>query len=268
MTANAINTAKKTAALKKEKKRRLAWLAGFLIVLVIVAAGFAIFCAGRILFSANPRFKLRELRIDGAGYWKEHQDELIRKIELKMGTNLFLLDMKQLRDKVKTIANVDNCSVIRVLPDTLVFQITERVPRAFLGNVQSPGVVDGQGIIMHRRQSMVSYSNLPVITDVSLRGAKVGKELQAIRPAVDLIMMTVHSFPDFKIYRVSMKNPDKMKILLRYRNFPIYQVLLPVKNRGLSLSFHVLQSAIIDAKKNNETRTHYDLSYDNNVVIN
>jgi cell division septal protein FtsQ len=176
--------------------------------------------------------------------------------------------MKQLREKVKTIANVDDCSVIRVLPDTLIFQITERVPRAFLGNVRSPWVVDGKGIIMHRKQSMTSYNALPVITDVNLRGARVGKELQSIRPAVDLIMMTVHSFPDFKIYRISMKNPDKMKILLKYRKFPIYQVLLPVKNRGLSLSFHVLQSAIINAKKNNETRTHYDLSYDNNVVIN
>ena len=104
MTANATNTAKKTAALELEKKkRRRAWFALVLIVLVIVAAGFAIFCAGRILFSANPRFQLRELRIDGAGYWKEHQDELVRKIELKMGTNLFLLDMKQLRDKVKEL---------------------------------------------------------------------------------------------------------------------------------------------------------------------
>ena len=269
MTATGTNTAKKTAALEQAKKKRIrAYFALFLIVLVIVAAGFSIFCAGRILFSANPRFKLRELRIDGAGYWKEHQDELIRQIKLKMGTNLFLLDMNQLREEVKKIANVDDCSVIRVLPDTLIFQITERVPRAFLGNDRSPWVVDGKGIIMHRKQSMASYSKLPVITNVSFRNAKVGKELQSVRPAVDLIMMTVHSFPDFRIYEVSMKNPGKMKILLQYRKFPIYQVLLPIKNRGLSLSFHVLQSAIIDAKKNNETRTHYDLSYDNNVVIN
>ena len=71
MTANATNIAKKTAALEKEKKkRRRAWFALVLIVLLIVAAGFAILCTGRILFSANPRFKLRELRIDGAGYWK------------------------------------------------------------------------------------------------------------------------------------------------------------------------------------------------------
>ena len=221
------NSVKKTAAAEQEKKkRRRALLAFFLILLFIAAVGFAFFGAKRLLFTDNPRFKLRKLRVDGAGYWKEHQEEFAAKIGLTMGTNLFALDTGELRKKVKNIPNVDSCSVMRSLPDTLIFQITERVPRAFLNDSRSQWVVDGKGIVMNRKQSMADR-NLPIIANVDVRGVKDGQKLESIRPAVDLIMMTVHSFPDFKIRWVSLKNPDKMKILLHYHKYQI-QVLLPV----------------------------------------
>ena len=62
-------------------------------------------------------------------------------------------------------------------------------------------------------------------------------------------------------------NYSQMEIYLQYQRFPIYQVRIPVKNRGLSFALLALQSAIVNARETGEKRTHYDLSYDNRVVI-
>lgn len=267
MAVAKTETARKAADQQEKKRRRGALLALLLIILAAAAVCFAVFGASRVLFTANPRFQLRKIRVNGPGYWKEHPEELASGIKLKTGTNLFALDLRQLRSRIQSLPNVDSCSIVRILPDTLVFQLVERVPRAFLGSGRSPWVVDGEGVVMPRKQVMAAMPNLPVITGVSLAGARSGKPMKEIRMAVDLIMMTVGNFPDFKIHRISLKNPDKMEIYLQYSRFPIYQVILPVKNRGLSFSLQVLRSAIINARNMGETRTHYDLSYDDRIVI-
>ena len=253
---------------QKKKKWRGALLALLLIAAVIAAVLFAVFGAAKLLFTANPRFQLRETRVSGPGYWKEHPEELARRIKLKKGVNLFALDLRAVRKQIREIPNVDNCSVMRVLPDTLVINIVERVPRAILGRARSPWLVDGNAVVIPRSQFGKQLGHLPVIKDVKLTGAQAGKTFKKVKQAVDLVMTTVHSFPDFQIHSISLRDPEKMLIYLRYRNFPIYQVTLPVKNRGLSFSLIALQSAIINARERGETRIHYDLSYDNKVVIN
>ena len=253
---------------QKKKKWRGALLALLLIISAIAAVLFAVFGASKLLFTTNPRFNLRDTRVTGPGYWKEHPEELARRIKLTKGVNLFALDLHTIRKRITEIPNVDSCSVMRVLPDTLVINVVERVPRAILGRAKSPWLVDGNAIVIPRSQFGKQLGRLPVIKDVKLTGAQAGKPFKNVKQAVDLVMTTVHSFPDFQIYTISLRDPEKMLIYLRYRDFPIYQVTLPVKNRGLSFSLIALQSAIINARERGETRIHYDLSYDNKVVIN
>ena len=266
-----MTVAKKKISPRGEDKQKKLFYCGIfplLIAAVIAAVLFAVFGASKILFTANPRFKLREIRVSGPGYWKDHPEERARRIKLQKGVNLFALDLRAVRKQIREIPNVDNCSIVRVLPDTLVINVVERVPRAILGRTKSPWLVDGDAIVIPRSQFGKQLGRLPVIKDVKLTGAQAGKPFKNVKQAVDLVMTTVHSFPDFQIYTISLRDPEKMMIYLRYRDFPIYQVTLPVKNRGLSFSLIALQSAIINARERGETRIHYDLSYDNKVVIN
>lgn len=268
MAVAKTTSARKTAEQKQEKKKQKgALLAVFLILLILILAGGGLFLLKKVLFAANPRLTLREIRVNGTGYWKEHHEELAQKIGLKKGTNLFALDLKVLRAKIRAIPNVDSCSVVRVLPDMVVIRVTERVPRAVLGKQRAPWVLDADAVVMPRLKSMSFVSRLPEISGVSLSGIRPGEKLKKAQCAVDLIMMTVHNFPDIRIYSISLHNPEKMDIVLQYRKFPICRVKIPVKNRGLSFMLLALQSAVINARRMGETRNLYDLSYDGRVVI-
>ena len=262
------SSAKKTAEKNQErKKRRGAFLAVFLILLFSALAGSSLFFLRKVLFLNKPRLTLQKIRVSGTGYWKTHPVQFIQTTGLQKGSSLFGLDLSQLRSQINHISNIENCSVRRVLPDTLVIEVTERVPRAVLGDQRSPWVLDTDTVVMARNQVMSHAGRLPEIIGISLSGVRDGEKLEKARCAVDLIMMTVRSFPDLKIYRISLKDPEKMDILLQYRKFSITRVLIPVKNRGLSFMLMALQSAIIHARQIGETRNFYDLSYDGKVVI-
>ena len=253
---------------KQKKKRSLgAFFALVLILCAVAASVFAVIAVFRALFTENQRFNLHKVLVTGTGYWKNHPEQLARKIELKEGTNLFKLDLKTVRRETEKVPGIDSCSVMRILPDTLLFQVIERVPRAVLGNSNSPWLVDSKTIVMPRAQVMSKVRRLPTISGISLAGAKDGEPFSTVKPAVDLIMTATRDFPDFNIIEISLKNPDKMYVYFKYRRYPIYRVLLPVKHRGLKFELQVLQSAIINALKNGDRRTLYDMSYEGRVVI-
>jgi hypothetical protein len=43
--------------------------------------------------------------------------------------------------------------------------------------------------------------------------------------------------------------------------------IVPIKNQGLDVLLHALQSAIVSAQISQDSRTNFDLSYDGQVVI-
>ena len=249
------------------KKLRGAGLAILFITLLLGAAAAGIYGARKALFVANPRLVLREIRVSGAGYWKNHPDALAAAAGLQIGTGLFSLDLRKIRRRILDVPNIDSCSVMRVLPDLLVIKVTERVPRAVLGRRGSPYVADGDAVVMLRTRVMESYRRLPVITDISLKDVRPGQVLKELKGAMELVMMTVRNFPDITVYQISLRNPRKLDVMLRYRHFPVSRVTIPVKNRGMAFMLLTLQSAIITARRSGETRNHYDLSYDGRVVI-
>lgn len=251
-----------------EKKRiRKALLAAALIVLCIVLAVLGLYFSGKMLFSGNSRFALREVKVSGAGFWQKHEKLLANAIGLRMGQNLFALDYSELRKKVQSIPSVDNASVIRVLPDTIVIKITERIPRAVLNNPGSAWVVDNSATLMPRSQVMKTGNTLPVIAGVKLKNVRQGERVPEITSAMELIMMAVENFQDINIFYISVQNPEKLDIYLKYRSFASCRVIMPTRNRGWSFMLHTLQSAIVQAKLKGENRTTFDLSYDGRVVI-
>lgn len=253
---------------KQKKKRCLGAFFALLLILCAAAASvFAVIALFKALFTENPRFNLQKILVTGTGYWKNHPEQLAEKIKLKKTTNLFKLDLRDVRQKTEKVPGIDSCSVMRILPDTLLFQVVERVPRAVLGSSTSPWLVDSKTIVMPRAQVMSKLRRLPTISGISLSGAKDGKPFNAVKPAVDLIMTAIRDFPDFYIYQISFRNPDKMYVYFKYRRYPMYRVILPVKHRGLKFELQVLQSAIINALKNGDRRTLYDMSYEGKVVI-
>jgi len=240
----------------------------FLLMGAAAAVVFGLIGLRRALFTSNPRFELRRIEVLSEGYWRDQSDRLGSRIGVHLGDNLFRLDPGALRRRLTAIPNVEHGEVTRILPDTLKLRVVERIPRAVLVNPLGRWVVDEEGVIIPRSESMLSGRSLPVILGVSDRNLEGGMKAVTLRPALDIIMQVARNFRDIEIRALYMQGHDKVNMIMRFRGQKMCQAVIPVDNgRNIGLLLTALQSAILHAERRGDRRGIFDLSFDGNVII-
>ena len=238
------------------------------VILAIAALFFALFGLRKVLFTGNPRLVLRNVAVETNGYWENKEKILAPRLNLTPGENLFAINIRKVRQELQKIPNVESCEVVRVLPDQIKLKIVERVPRAVLKNPRSPWVVDENGMVIPRHESlcMLQKNFLPVLhTDV--KDITPGQPVEELKPALDLIMLAVRSYPDIQI--ISVENPGNRKYLrfhMRYRRRKVCAVKMPVRN-NMAFLLSALQSAILESESKGLPGRSFDLSYEGSVVV-
>ncbi len=164
------------ARIADQKKARMHKWSAILALLIALAGigwvaktGYDYF--GRVLFSGNDLFAIRELdlRSDGvlrAAHIKEYAG-------VDEGSNLFAIDIKELRRQLENIPLIQSAEIRRQLPDTLVIRVSERVPLARLG------IEDGHYHLAVDREGHVlgpsaRSPRLPAITGYRATGLRPG----------------------------------------------------------------------------------------------
>ncbi len=235
---------------------------------VAVLAGGAFFLF-RQWFTGNPRFALRRIELHAHGYFQNNAEELRKILQLEYRRdNLFSLDLAKLRGKVQAIPCVRNCELVRILPDTLRVRISERIPRALLGNPASTWMVDEEGIILNRHQAMPISGTLPVIAGVRPEtGFVAGKKLPELASALDLLMRSIRNFPDLAPVLFDVKNPDELQVTFRFQGRRAYRVKFPAAAKNYDYLLLHLQQALINAEATGETRTNINLLFEGTLVF-
>ena len=233
----AINTKKKLPKEDNDSNKEMmkyvrAALAILLLVLLFLAFFFGLWGARRVLFEENKYLTLRKLEVIGTGYWNGREAFLAKMLKLNVGSdNLFKLNYPVLRKRLLDIPSINDARIVRVLPDTLLLHVEERVPRLILANPNSPWVIDENCIAIPKAESMATNQKLPVMTGVKLDLISGGMKLTQLRPAVDLVMMTLRNFPN-------------LQILLRTDTKLIYLIVPHMNVRTRSKQLHYLVKKI------------------------
>lgn len=266
MAERKTNTAKSQNGGSSSKGKRhplktfLIFAAVVFLLLLFAGIAYCIFRIPSMLLKENPRFALRTMEVS-SGYWQNNKDRLAERLELERGVNLFALDIRALRERLENIPNVEYAEVQTILPDTLVFKIIERIPRAVLFTRNSDLAVDEKGFKMKRSESALGNQVLPVIT--GLRSNEAFD--RQIAPAMKLIMTALRDYQDISIAWISVQHESYLDVRLFYRRNPqVFQVLFPLRDYGFMLS--VLQSAILEAGRRGELRTYFDLRTRGRVI--
>ena len=238
------------------------------VVLAIAALFFALFGLRKVLFTGNPRLELRSVAVETTGYWENKEKILARRLNLTSGENLFTINIRKVRQELQKIPNVESCEVVRVLPDQIKLKIVERIPRAVLKNPRSPWVVDENGMVIPRHESlcMLQKDFLPVL-HTDMKNIMPGQPIEELKPALDLIMLAVRSYPDIQI--LSVENPGNHKNLrfyMRYRRSKVCSVKMPVRN-NMAFLLSALQSAILESESKGLAGRSFDLTYEGSVVV-
>ncbi len=260
-----------TAATNRRERNRVgrALLALALILLIFVGILILGVFLKHWLFTGNQRLTLREVEVVTTGYWDGKAPQLANRLGIEPNSNLYTLRPEALRERLREIPSVESCEVRRILPDTLQLRIIERIPRAALGNPRSPWVVDQTGVVIPRLESMSGSSRLPlpVLIGVNTTELEPGQQLENIRPALDLIMLTVRNFPDIEVIAVDLRNQDKYAVFIRYRKQKSCKLLIPGNGKNYPMLLSAAQTSIIQAERRGDPRGTFDVSFDGRVVM-
>jgi len=133
-------------------------LAGFGLI-----AGISISVAwgARRYLMTSPRFGLEKVEMEGQRL--RTKDDLLARAGIKMGQNVFTIDLDAARTKMLGDPYVEHATLARRLPDTIIVDIEERVPAAVVVIGQVPYLVTRDGVTF-KRLEVGDPSDLPVIT--------------------------------------------------------------------------------------------------------
>jgi cell division septal protein FtsQ len=76
--------------------------------------------------AAAPRFEVKKLSVSGLKRVEENQ--IIAKAGFEVGTNVFRLNLREIRNRVEELQWVRHAMVERVLPDQIIIKVIEREP--------------------------------------------------------------------------------------------------------------------------------------------
>lgn len=157
----------------------------------------------------NRRFRLENVDLEASGYWNGHSEEFQRilNIDSRKRSNLFALDLLDLRKRALSISDIYNASFQLVLPDTLRIVLAERVPMAqckFRGN--KIFLLDARGHRFPNRSGKVLA--LPLIV--------MSGDAYDCKPALKFLSGIMEYF----IHRISVRRielyPDHLSVFLDY----------------------------------------------------
>jgi cell division protein FtsQ len=184
---------------RKAAARRTQQIFFLFSVLLIVGSSIAgvVFGAKRALnawFFENPDYAIRNIDVTSDG--KLSRDAILKTADISEGANIFQVNLLQLQERLRSLPQVEESRVQRVLPNKLVISIQERRPVAWV--VASDGVpptfenaflVDRRGILLKPKGSAPEYAGLPVILGVETSSLVAGQALdkEEVKAALQLL---------------------------------------------------------------------------------
>lgn len=137
-------------------KKTLAFLGCILFVLIL--------CGTYIFVSHSPKFNLTG--IDIQGNHKVSEKEILEKAPMKLGTNIFRVNLRKVEDHLRGDNRIKEVQVKRALPDRIVIEVEEKKPALWINLPEGLfGLSQDQEIIPLNEEELVH--DLPIVTGLS-----------------------------------------------------------------------------------------------------
>lgn len=126
------------------------------LTLIIVIIGVSIYVA------LSPLFNIKEINVTGNS--KLSKEEIISLSELKTDENTFKVSKKNIKNKVKANAYIENVKIRRKLPDKVEIIVVERVATYMIPFANSYIYINNQGYIL---EITSQKAEMPAIVGIS-----------------------------------------------------------------------------------------------------
>ncbi len=158
------------AEVKKRRRRAgsLAWLWTTLLMLAMLALGFGV--------SQSSLLNIRSVEVNGISHLT--REEVLESSGITAGTHIYEANLDKAQTMIAANFWVENVTVERKLPSTVIINVTERVPAAAITTADGLYVVDASGVLLLRQKLLDGLSVLVVsgVSDIP-QDARPGSQL-------------------------------------------------------------------------------------------
>lgn len=251
--------------------RILSWVAVCFLVLALVTAVFV--GLRSVFFTSNPHFALQHIRVNATGRLRQNEViDLLRSCNVIPGkSNLFTLELARIREQLEQNVLIDQATVVRRLPDTLLVSVYERQPVACL-RCRPQRLLDDEGCILPPRQEAHALP-LPEITGVKgTRGLRVGRRItdDLVLASLRFLHLTA-TRPDGRFYDVETIQLDysapALIVYLRPRGTfrTGARVILPTQ--GIPEAMDRLKVILSERTRERQSTSFINATYEINIPV-
>ena len=175
---------KNNSFIKKRRKKK--FIRQFTLFLVLL------FSLLVILLFKLPYFDIKTVAVENTKHISK--EDVLRLADIPIGGNIFYLNTGKIIEKLKNNTYINNVTISRKFPDTIIIQVEERKAEYYSVLNEESFVIDNNGIVLEK-VSDTKGKKLTLLVDSGLKELQIGKvipdhdsrKLQAIRDIATLI---------------------------------------------------------------------------------
>ncbi|HPN83989.1 MAG TPA: FtsQ-type POTRA domain-containing protein [Victivallales bacterium] len=238
------------------------------ILMSIAVMSFLAFSfATRSLFSANKHFTIKKIVINGTASWKAREKQILDYGGIKKGvSNIFNVNLRELRAKIDALPSVEKSTISRKLPNTLVINISERIPRAAFNKDRKRWYTDDYGIVFSASSYGEIRHDLPIIVGFTpAPDINEGDCIPEFKFPATIVTVANRLFPEFIPIILDVREPKFVVAKIRpVDGTDTYTVIFP--KIKLEEKFAAFKWAYKKSIEDNTNKKIFDLRFEGQVV--
>ena len=171
----------------------------------------------------SPKFKISTIDFISDGDLTRGQ--VLGAAGIEPGLNILRVNLRDAREQILSeLPLVKNVEIVRDLPDRLAFAVSERIPVAWLADLDRAGepfrrrdglLLDGEGVVVPCERLEQAYLGLPVIFSDEYAGAEPGQRLTAkqVIGALAILAEAKESFADSPVELEELRVANSFSLL-------------------------------------------------------
>jgi cell division protein FtsQ len=205
-------------------------------------------------------------QIEIAGLHNVTRAQVMEVMGADIGRNVFFVPLDERKKQLEEIAWVESAAVMRLLPDRLKIQITERMPVAFAQVGSKIALIDIHGVVMDTPPGSTKKYSFPVIVGMaeaeplSTRAARMKIFGDLVR---DLDSGGAHYSQDLS--EVDLSDPEDVKVTI---NDPNGEVLIHLGSSNYLDRFKIYVAHVQEWRQQFQKLRSVDLRYERQVIVN
>jgi cell division septal protein FtsQ len=180
------------------------------ILIFYLAIGFLGWNFFNFIFSSNF-YSIEEVIIKGNDYLSE--DEIFSKSQIKLGENIFKLDLKKSIDSLEQEPRIKEVEIKRIIPNKIIISLKERKAAAIVHIGEEYFSSTKEGIVLSKIDRLEEGFGLPLVLGLEIDKIKIGEIIDKpeFRVALESINSVEVILPK-KFYQVQILSPDDFMI--------------------------------------------------------